>query len=174
MESNIKFVCFDWGGTLAYSGTRNIFLHSENINDKLSTLKNDTIETLKYLNNKNIGMGIITNTDKCIECMLKSLYNTGLSKYFKFVIFSNSHGSCKKPCNKIFESAMDKISMNYPNILPKNVMYVGNDYDKDVVGSKNIGMISAFLANNRMYQFAKKYGNQDIILKNISDIVHIL
>lgn len=175
MNKKIKFICFDWGGTLAYSGWRGIFLHSLDINKKLSVLKRDTLPTLKLLNRKGIGMGIVTNTDKCIGCMLRSLKVTGLDKYFQFVIFSNDIGMCKKPCNKIFNFAINKIKKFDSSINPRNIMYVGNDYEKDVVGSNKVGMVSAFLAENRIiFNYVKLHGQQNILLRRIGDLIDVI
>jgi HAD superfamily hydrolase (TIGR01549 family) len=175
MSSKIKFICYDWGGTLEYSGTRNIFLHSKNLNYKLSTLKNDVISTLSTLKNNGINMGIITNTDKCNKCMIRALNETGLNKYFNFVLFSNSVGSCKKPCEDIFKKAIDKIHIIDPYIKPENILYVGNDYIKDVLGANNVGISSAFLVENDiMKKFALKFGKQNYILENVSDLTSLI
>ncbi len=165
----IKFVFFDWGGTLAYSGTRDQFIYHPYINRRLDVLKPDAIYTIKSLHDREIGTGIITNTNHSIKDMTQSLMDTGLSQLFECIYYSNSKGMCSKPCRKIFNDAI-----KCAGVPPGNILYVGNNYFTDVLGANRSGMQSAFLINNdtnRFNEFFAHNGQQDYTIYELSDLV---
>lgn len=142
----ITHIYFDWSDTLAYPRTRDTFLYGKTPNEKLSVLFKDTIFILDYLVKKGYTLGIISNTSRKRDEIMASLKETGLIKFFKGAIaFSNDPNLCKKSCRRIFEYVLEK-----DNVLPKNAVMVGNNYVKDVVGSKNVNMGSIFVDRNKL------------------------
>ena len=159
----ITNIYFDWSGTLAYPRTRDIFLNGRTLEEKLSSLYSDVIYTLDYLTNRGYKLGIISNTSKDKKHILKSLKDTGLIKYFKGTIaLSNEKHLCKKGCRQIFE-----YSLKNDKILPQNSIMIGNNYKKDILGSKNIGMWAIFVDRE---ESTVTSNIADLTIKNISDL----
>jgi HAD superfamily hydrolase (TIGR01549 family) len=174
---NIKFILFDWGGTLGKSGTRQNFLSSSTpMIQRCKSLQKNTVKTLKYLaKNPRVKLGILSNTKHDGKKMLQALDETGLRKYFdKVYVYSSDKGMCRKPCLKIFRHAFKKIRKVVPQIKPHQVLYVGNDYFKDVLGPKRVGFKTALLTKDLMpnlgdFQFKKS----DYIMSDIEDLCNI-
>ena len=74
---------------------------------------------------------------------LPELYSTGLEKFFQFTIVSSDYGF-RKPEPKMYELALQKM-----NLLPEEVIFVGNDMYRDIYGAHNIGMKTVFFRSNQ-------------------------
>lgn len=171
----IRYVLFDWGGTLGKSGRRKYFVNSPYLHQKCRALKPACVALLNYLKTKGIGMAIVSNTKyKCQE-MLENLKITGLSKYFDFYIYSSDHNMCSKPCTKIFAKALSKIKKLHPDIQKNQVLYVGNSYMKDVIGASPF-MKTAFVTNydSDQTKFAMAMHQHDFLLQDIQDLARYI
>jgi HAD superfamily hydrolase (TIGR01549 family) len=138
----IKCVLFDWGGTLAQSNKRNLFIAGDSY-EKRNTLWIDTIDTLDYLRSKDIKMGIVSNTSYDTDELRKALHDADMDKYFDTQVYSSELGMCKKKCKQIFESVLEEL-----DIEPSECIYVGDNYEKDVIGALRVGMIPIHFNRN--------------------------
>ncbi len=163
-NNNFTNIYFDWSGTLARSGTKEIFVDkNKTIREKLDTLYSDTIEILEYLNSKKYKIGIITNTSQSNEMFLKSLKDTNLDRYFKGqIIFSNEPNMCKKKCKKIFNTALERDNVNF-----KNSVMIGNSYEKDIIGAKSVKMFTIFIEREKL---DKTPIDADITIKDLIEL----
>jgi putative hydrolase of the HAD superfamily len=169
----IKFVIFDWGGTLGKSGQRDIFIRAKK-NKSLTALHSDTIHTLQELKRKGVPMAILSNTKYTRADMHKGLKKSNLKKYFKFEIYSSDDDqSCGKPCGDIYSSSYKLVKQMIPNIRKKQILYVGDNYYADVMGAQNFGFSAAYIVNEDFlkYYLAELLGNQEITLYKISDLI---
>ena len=158
----ITHIYFDWSETLAKPRTRNTFLFGKTIQDKLSVLYDDALETLNYLIGKGYVLGIISNTSKKREDIIRSLNETGLIHYFKgSIALSSDKDLCKKGCKKIFNYVLKE-----DNIKPSQAVMVGNNYVKDVIGSKNAKMKAIFIDRKKM----KIKGIEDIKIEELNEL----
>jgi putative hydrolase of the HAD superfamily len=135
----IKYVLFDWGGTIGKSGKRSNFLKANTLKEAKKYILPGKLELLRKLYKAGIPMAIVSNTDKSVNDMINALHKTRMAKYFQFVIHSSEH-ACKKPCYSIFQRAVDKIQLMYPYITKDEILYVGNNYETDYIGAKNAGI----------------------------------
>lgn len=95
------------------------------------------IEALDYLFNK-YTLHVITNGfDEVQRVKMKA---NDLDKYFKTITTSEEAGA-KKPSEKIFYFALSKAGAK----LNESLM-IGDDYDVDVLGAKNVGMDQVLFA----------------------------
>lgn len=133
----IKFVLFDWGGTLGKKGMRDLLINGTPSEQKFS-IQDDVTPIIQNLWAKGYTLGIISNTRYTEYQMRNALEEMGLSRYFKFIIVSGD--ICKKPCTDIFKEAIYKCKCN-----PREILYVGNNYEKDCVIPKMLGMHTAIL-----------------------------
>ncbi len=100
-----------------------------------TNLFSDTIEILDYLV-KNYSMHIITNGFE--EIQFKKIANTGIGKYFKYIITSEAAGS-QKPNPAIF-----RFAMQLANAEIKNSLFIGDSIEADINGAKAVGMDYVF------------------------------
>ena len=105
-------------------------------------------------------MHIITNGFKNVQ--LKKLKKSGLKKYFKTLTISEDIG-VQKPNEKIFFHALSNASAEI-----KNSIMIGDNYNADVLGAKNIGMKSIY------FNFHKKnsINSKEIIV--IDDLIELI
>ncbi len=94
-----------------------------------------TMEILTYLH-PHYQMHLITNGFQEVqEIKLKS---SGMDKYFRHLITSEEAG-VKKPEPGIFNFAFQKTASR-----PEESLMIGDDYDVDILGARNIGMDQVF------------------------------
>lgn len=176
MIGKIKVVIFDWGGTLGKQGHRQLYLYSKSLQKKLSALKHDTLDILRYLKRKGYVIGLLSNTQYSREDMEKALKETKLDHYFNFAIYSSDIGVCRKPCKDIFDLGFDLSKKFDKSIKKGEVLYVGDSYRQDVLGAKDSGMKSAFVTNDNVIQeyIADLFEVHDYLMSNVSDLKDIL
>ena len=110
-------------------------------------------------------LGIITNGFP--ETQSIKLERSDLKKYFKWVIYSGEVGKAK-PHPEIFDFSMKKA-----HILHEEALFIGDDFEADIVGAKIVGLETIWFnpkgkAEPRQDQYADYIVSS---LKQISDIV---
>lgn len=99
-----------------------------------------TMEILAYLQPK-YALHLITNGFKEVqEVKLKS---SGMDRYFQHLITSEEAG-VKKPAAGIFHYAFQKAGGR-----PEESLMIGDDYEVDILGAKNMGMDQVFFDPDR-------------------------
>ncbi|RWS44658.1 HAD family hydrolase [Bacillus mycoides] len=83
------------------------------------------INTIK----SHIKVGIITNGST--QRQKAKIINTNLNRYFDTIIISEEAGF-SKPDKRIFELALNKL-----NVQSEDVLFVGDDLEKDIAGCQN-------------------------------------
>ena len=138
----ITHIYFDWSGTLAHSGSKDILTSNCNLKEKVATLFPDTIKVLTKLSVSGYKIGIISNSKKSVDIMLNVLHQLNIRHLFTgCIIFTGSDKeTCKKPCTSIFNYALEMDC-----IKPDNAIMVGNDYQKDILGARNAGIKAVFI-----------------------------
>ncbi len=102
---------------------------------KNNHLFDGTKEVLAYLN-QDYRLHIITNGFE--EVQHKKLENSGIAPFFDTVTTSEEAG-VKKPAAQIFRLAMEKAGTSSGRSL-----MIGDTYEADIVGAKNLGMSVLF------------------------------
>jgi len=69
-----------------------------------------------------------------------AMISTGLDAYFDFVILSSQSHLCRKPCHDIFWEAIRLLDFEY---LPEEILYVGNNFQRDIIGASKMGFHTA-------------------------------
>ncbi|MGG0207928.1 HAD-IA family hydrolase [Bacillus mycoides] len=87
--------------------------------------------TILFLNHikRHFKVGIITNGST--QRQKAKIMNTGLNEYFDTIIISEEVGF-SKPDKRIFELALNKL-----NVQSEDVLFVGDDLEKDIAGCQN-------------------------------------
>lgn len=91
-------------------------------------------KTLRILKNKGMKLGIVSDAPR-LQMWLR-LKQSGLINYFDFAISFDDTNELK-PSIKPFKKALEMM-----NLEAKEVVFIGDNYDRDVQGAKNIGMHS--------------------------------
>ena len=118
-----------------FMGYRNNVVLFEGVDEVLSQLK------------KKYRLGTITNGNASLE-------KIGIKKYFDFEIKASETGFMK-PDVKIFNAAVKKA-----NCDPVNMVHIGDNYEKDIVGAMTANMNYIWLNHNNDYK-------KDVDKKNI-------
>ena len=101
---------------------------------KWDTPNNGIADLFKYLTERHIRIGILSNS-VMPGLIYKEIYkHYDLAKYIDEYVFSYDVG-VRKPDIRIFEYACNKMAVE-----PKNCLMIGDRIDKDVMGAKQIGM----------------------------------
>ena len=102
----------------------------------------DTLPTLKELKDRGLTLGLISNVVQDMESTYEEL---GLRPYLAFKVTSSEVG-CDKPDPEIFLAALKKAQ-----IKPEEAIYVGDQYDLDVVGARGVGMKAVLIDRNDFF-----------------------
>ncbi len=93
-------------------------------------------EVFAKLKNHGYRLGVISNSDGSIE---RSMNKFGFAPFFDCMIDSHVVG-VEKPDSRIFEIALQQIG------LPaERCVYVGDNYDRDVIGARRAGLTPVLL-----------------------------
>ena len=98
-----------------------------------------TEELLKELKARGIRLGICS--DNTAELQFKKLRILGVGAYFDFVVTSAEAG-LEKPSMRIFERVLQKAGC-----APEECLFVGDVYEKDVLGPEKAGMRALWFNN---------------------------
>lgn len=95
-------------------------------------------KTLEYIKSKGYRLAIVSNFDYAPTAyMLLERFN--IKNLFEEIVISEEVG-WRKPNHIIFETAVNKLQ-----IRPRDALFVGDNFDADVVGSKALGMDVAWI-----------------------------
>lgn len=101
-----------------------------------------TMEVMEILFDAGVYLGVIANTAWPGFSMDRAFAGVGLLPYFSTRVYSGDIGLAK-PDPRIFEHALQVSGRSAEDIL-----YVGNDLEKDVRGASGVGWATAFRATD--------------------------
>ncbi len=81
----VKYILFDWGGTLGRSGHRNEFIYGSR-RQKQAAIFPDTIRTLQYLYARGYELGLVSNTKHDAYDMQLAMNVMGIRHLFSCLI----------------------------------------------------------------------------------------
>lgn len=99
----------------------------------------DAIATLERLRAKKLKTGIITDGMHTVQ--KKKATALKLQELVDFIIYTDELGpDCAKPHPEAFLHAIKALHFE-----PKNILYIGNNPEKDILGANSVGMLSVHL-----------------------------
>lgn len=122
-----------------------------------------TKNTLKYLKNKGIKLGVITDAPR-IKAWIR-LTKLDLLDFFDVVITLNDTGK-RKPNKKPFQKALNLIK-----VKPRQAIYVGDNPNRDIKGAKSVGMKTCLA---KYGQFIKGDDVPDYEINDIKELKKII
>ena len=170
----IKYILFDWDGTLGIEGKRQEFINAKTKAEKLQFLQIHVYETIKNLYDNKVYMGILSNTHINGHDIRESMNVAGLSSFFDVQVYTSDYGvPGEKPDKVTFDYAFSKIKDVHPEIEKENILYVGNSYFHDVIGSWNAGMYTSYIVNENLikYYLAMSLHLPKFVLYTMTDLL---
>jgi len=128
---------------LSPSEALNVFSHYLSIYEDSWQCFNDVLPCLNELQ-ASYQLGIISNGNH--DQQIKKLNKLTIFDYFKHVITSGSLG-VSKPDERIFLAAC-----NASNLEPKNIVYVGDNYETDIVPARALGIETILIDRENKYE----------------------
>ena len=143
IENNLKEIkfekaIFDFFTELNLSTSDGVYgsfleVYYKPVTDQL-TLVDGAEEILKFFKERNLKIGLISNTIFPEKYHLRELKRFGLYPYLDAYFFSSEVG-LRKPHPKIFQLTLEKLKVD-----PTGVVFVGDRLKEDVGGAQNVGM----------------------------------
>lgn len=96
-----------------------------------SIVPDDVRRALPQLKETGYILGVISNRDKPFQDLLR---DHGIGEFFEFSLAAGEVNSFK-PDPEVFEHGLRRV-----NLLPNEVIYVGDNYYADVVGARRAGL----------------------------------
>lgn len=124
-------------------------------------LYDDTLPTLEELYQQRLYLGLITNWDISARRIIEE---KGIAKYFKTIVVSAEEG-VEKPDPRIFKKAME-----YSNLKPGQILYVGDNYWDDIEGAAKAG-VQGVLINRNPYSSLE---HKDLDCPQITELSQVL
>ena len=127
------------------------------------TVPENIRKVLKGLSEKH-RLGIISNVWCSSPYYREELRREGIDNLFDKIIFSSDHNSVK-PSGKLF-----KLALSHFNKRPEEVVFIGDSYNRDVLGAKNAGIYSILINNGWRSQITGDV-KPDFVINSIEDLV---
>jgi HAD superfamily hydrolase (TIGR01509 family) len=103
----------------------------------------DAITTVSRLRDAGLRLAVITNRPIGPAILVRELRDLGFPDAFEAIITSGDVGY-RKPHALVFETALRRL-----DLLPQDVLMVGDSYENDVVPAANLGMTAVLKLNDR-------------------------
>ncbi len=109
-------------------------------------------EFLLYLKERRIRTGVISNIPYWAEVVQERIRRLLPFNDFEFVLTSSEY-MFRKPHARIFQLALEKADLQ-----PEDVWYIGDNYQCDVVGARNVGIFPVYYIGA-----SKKQPEEDVL-----------
>lgn len=135
---------------------------------KRMKLRKGVLETLKELKKQDIKIVLVSDLTALIQ--LRKIHKLGITPYIDFLVTSEEAGS-EKPHLIMFLLAIKKLEM-----LPEDVIFVGDSKNKDISGANAAGMDTVWITQGRNPPKKDKqdYSIPNFYIKKIPDILEII
>ena len=120
------------------------------------------IEAMKKIA-KNLRVGLISNFDDS-ETGHLIMHDTGIRDLFEALIISADTGY-RKPNPLIFKQILEMMRLE-----PADILFVGDTPHDDVLGSKNVGMHSAWIRTRNHRELPEGIPAPDIVLGDLAEL----
>ena len=134
-------------------------------NSMLTTFPH-VVSTLKKLKKNGFKLGVVSDAPK-LQVWLR-LAELEIIDFFDVVVALKEEGE-EKPSKVPFLRAAKKL-----NLKPEEIIFVGENPERDIFGAKSVGMKTAFALYGITYRKPPQKIDADYILKDFSDLLKIL
>ncbi|PWN05287.1 HAD family hydrolase [Rhodohalobacter mucosus] len=138
----------------------------------------DAAATLRHLKERGLRQGIISNSQFYTPLVLEALMGKSMTElgFDRRLLHWSFKEKMKKPDIEFYRRFLDKMTAAFPESLPNEVLYVGNDMLKDIWPAASLGMKTAlFAGDSRSLKWRKeddrcKDLEPDVIITNFSQL----
>jgi putative hydrolase of the HAD superfamily len=124
------------------------------------------VETLRRLKERGYLTGIISNTLYAPEYPNSDLVRLGLQPYLDITVYSPEIGY-RKPHPAVFEAAVTRSGLE-----PREMIYVGDRYDVDVLGARKAGLVGVLKYRPGM-NYPDSLPNDVPVLRSVPEILNL-
>lgn len=156
----IKCLIFDWGDTLMADDPNNkspMYLW-----DEIKVMP-EVAESIKYLHMKYICAVASNAGESDADKMRMAFIRVSLDENFDYYFTSKELGY-KKPEKEFFLKIINELS--HP---AENIVMIGNDYKKDIVGAKDTGLKTILITKEK-----SDFPKADFVIKSFGELNNIL
>lgn len=133
-------------------------------------LFNDTITTLEQLKSLGIPVYLLSNSIFKKNVMKRFINQYDLEKYFVNIHFSADY-KIRKPHKDLFKIIFDDIKKYDTSIEARQVFFIGDNYEADVLGAESFGFTPVFI--NRKHD--TDINNKNFIeIKSLNDLLEVI
>lgn len=130
------------------------------------------IEALSDLKERGFRQGIISNSQFYTPIVLETLTGKSIDElgFDNRLMHWSFEEKMKKPDLAFYKRFLDKLAGTFPDALPNDVLYIGNDMLKDIWPASTLGMKTALFAGDKR---SLKWHRNDNRCKNLEPDVII-
>lgn len=138
----------------------------------------DAVTTLQALKGQELRQGIISNSQFYTPLILEALTGKSITElgFDPRLLHWSFEEKMKKPDIEFYKKFLDKLTAAFPDSLPNEVLYVGNDMLKDIWPASSLGMKTAlFAGDSRSLKWRRNDDRcrdlePDVIITNFSQL----
>lgn len=123
-------------------------------------------KTLEYVVKQGYKMAIVSNFDFAPTAQML-IDKFEIRKIFEVIVISCDVG-WRKPKDIIFREALDRLG-----VKTEGTLFVGDNYNADIVGSKSLGMDAAWIKRSKHPEISNNL-KPDYTLTKLSELIDIL
>ena len=101
--------------------------------------------SLEKLKARGVHLGVLSNWDFKLQAALE---DAGIAHLFDFVLSSAQVG-LEKPAREFFERGLSLARKAVPDLKARDCFYVGDHYEKDVLGARGAGLSPLWLVRGQ-------------------------
>jgi putative hydrolase of the HAD superfamily len=146
------------GAHVTRNQARLVFKQLSMLNQRF-ILFEDVLPTLQAIKKLGLSIGIISNMNQDLDSIIEDL---GISPYIDCIATSEMAGAAK-PDKILFQYALDLIGAR-----PEHCAHVGDDYQGDVMGAINAGIIPVLIDRENMVEHLNR---QTISIRSLKELI---
>jgi HAD superfamily hydrolase (TIGR01549 family) len=128
-------------------------------------LYEDVPESLRALSAKNLRIGLISNSHRCLESFQAHFELEGL---IDVAISSSQHGFMK-PHRSIFEAALKRAGVE-----PSQAVMVGDNFAQDIEGARGVGMRGVLVRRSGDISAADAQNSDVPVIRSLRELTQLL
>lgn len=134
------------------------------------TLFKDTIPTLTSLKRSETPLYLLSNAIFKKNVMTPYINHFHLEPYFNETFFSADYG-VRKPHPAFFQAVFNSIHTTFPDIPKQQILFVGDNYTADVLGSHAFGFTPVYL--NRLH-LPNSNPNHFLEIQSLTELIPLI
>lgn len=159
----LRAILFDLGDTLVYERVDDVY----KLDELTLHARPHAKDILRYLS-QDYKIGLVSDTETSSESSVrKALRKLEIEEYFSAVVTSTDIG-VTKPHPDIFLEALRQL-----DVSPEEAIMIGNDPTRDILGAKQLGIITVLYRTSDYYQKGSEI-DADYFIDSLNELLRII